>query len=229
MDWERKLHNLLHPLRGEVWMLHRVVERRSDDEARRRLEVTPQWLEAQVKATLDAGWRFVDIAHAGQARRTVCLTFDDGYADTFTCALPVLKRLGVPFAVYVTTGFVDNALPMWWYGGEPLGLESSQLLQLAAEPLCTIGAHTLSHPRLATLPEAEQRHEVGESKRRLEALLKRPVEHFSYPHGSFSDATVRICRELGFRTAVTTSGRPLRTGADPLRLDRINCAQPLDA
>jgi len=50
------------------------------------------------------------------ARRFAVVTFDDGYRDTVTRALPVLERHGVPFTVYVPTGAITRELPSWWLG-----------------------------------------------------------------------------------------------------------------
>lgn len=86
-------------------------------------------------------------------------------------------------------------------------MDAAELLELAADPLCTIGAHTMTHPRLATLPEPQARAEMADSRTTLEALLGRGVRHFAYPVGDPTSAGARefaLARELGFVTAVTT-------------------------
>lgn len=235
MGIERKLHNLFHPRLGEVWMLHRVVEYRSDKPEQRALEVTPDFLEQTILDYRQKGYTFISIDELPifnsqfsffNSARFVCLTFDDGYRDNYDIAYPLLKSLGVPFTVYVTTGFIDNRLRMWWYPSEQLGITTDELKVLAADPLCTIGAHTVSHPRLDTLTTDAQRLEITTSRQRLEELLQKPVRHFSYPHGAYNSHTVDICREAGFLTAVTTNGRPVRSDCTPLQLDRINIVQP---
>ena len=222
----RRLNNLLHPKLGEVWMLHRVVEQRSADPGQRVLEVTPDWLEQRILDYREQGYRFVGIDNLPAKPKWVCVTLDDGYRDNLTVALPLFRRLQVPFCVYVTTGFLDNKMEMWWYPSQQLALGTDELLVLAADPLCTIGAHTVSHPHLDTLPADAQRLEIETSRRHLEVLLGSPVRHFSYPHGAYNSHTVELCRELGFQTAVTTNGRTVRTRYAPLQLDRLNIVQP---
>lgn len=239
----RRLNNLLHPKLGEVWMMHRVVEHRSDTPEQRMLEVTPNFLEQKILEHQRKGYCFLSIDDFLQReggmekdsyppilrrrkQKWICLTFDDGYRDNYTLAYPLLKRLGVPFTVYVTTGFIDNQMSMWWYPGERLGISTDELKALAADPLCTIGAHTVSHPHLDTLPPDAQRLEITTSKQQLEALLQGPVCHFSYPHGAYNSHTVDICSEMGIHTAVTTNGRTVRNNYNPLQLDRINIVQP---
>lgn len=88
-----------------------------------------------------------------------------------------------------------------------LCLNWEELARLSANPLVTIGAHTMSHPALSSLPETEMVAEMELSRRELEAKLNRKVEHFAYPFGEKGQAGQRefeAARTLGFKTAVTT-------------------------
>ncbi len=78
---------------------------------------------------------------------------------------------------------------------------------VARHPLCTIGVHTLTHPMLAKHDEAFVRHELAESRRRIEARIGRPARHLAYPVGDMTSAGPResaIAAALGFASAVTT-------------------------
>lgn len=82
-----------------------------------------------------------------------------------------------------------------------------EIAALAADPLCTIGAHTLTHPMLAKHPRETALRELAESKAILEARLGRKTPHLAYPVGDPTSAGVRefeLAREAGFETAVTT-------------------------
>lgn len=82
-----------------------------------------------------------------------------------------------------------------------------ELKALAADPLVTIGAHTVSHMALAKLPAAKARAEIAGSIERIATELGKPCRHFSYPYGceeSAGDREFAIARELGVATAVTT-------------------------
>ena len=233
----RRIHNLFHPKRGEIWMLHRVVEQRSQEASQRQLEVTLAFLEERIKAARAAGYRFVSLDEVvasivspscgrdKAAARRIVLTFDDGYRDNLRLALPLLERMGVPFVVYATAGFIDNRLPMWWYPNQQLALTADELRQLDAHPLCTIGAHTVSHPRLSELPLDAQRLEIEEGKRQIEDLVGHEVRHFSYPHGDYAPSTPMLCQSAGFLSAVSVTGCPLRTDSHPFRLDRLSLQQ----
>ena len=82
-----------------------------------------------------------------------------------------------------------------------------EIAQLAADPLVTIGAHTVNHPMLAKLPKETARSEMDLSRSVIEAALAVRPQHLSYPIGDRSSAGARefeIAKELGFKTAVTT-------------------------
>ena len=218
----RKIYKLFHPVIGEIWMLHRVVEQRSENPEQRELEVTPEWLENKIRDYQNRGFSFVSIGQLPCKGRWVCITFDDGYRDNYTVVYPLLKELGVPFTIYVTTGIIDDRQEMWWYPGERLGIKTEELQQLVKDPLCTIGAHTVSHPKLDELTYEEQYREIAQSKQELESLLGKEIRHFSFPHGAHNDDTLRICNQLGFATTVQSWGGPVRKGEKPNPLPRIN-------
>jgi peptidoglycan/xylan/chitin deacetylase (PgdA/CDA1 family) len=88
-----------------------------------------------------------------------------------------------------------------------LCMDWEELATLAADPLVTIGAHTVNHYMLAKLPAQNVRTEMDISRSVIEAGLAVRPRHFSYPFGNPDAAGARefqIAGELGFKTAVTT-------------------------
>jgi len=84
-----------------------------------------------------------------------------------------------------------------------------ELTAFAADPLVTVGAHTITHCNLAKQTEQTASYELAESRARLEAALQRPVLHLAYPYGDRDAASARefaLARTAGYKTAVT--GRP---------------------
>lgn len=82
-----------------------------------------------------------------------------------------------------------------------------EIRKLAADPLVTIGAHTVGHQALARLSRNRARDEMKLGADRIKKELGSWPEHFSYPYGDASSAGPRefeIAKELGFKTAVTT-------------------------
>lgn len=234
LNWiNKKTHNLTHPVLGRILMLHRVVEQRNEGE-NRELEITPEFLKQTIESYRQQGHRFVsideacDIINRGRTNLPfVCLTFDDGYQDNYDIAYPILKQKEVPFAIYVTTGFIDNRLPMWWYSNEKLGISTESLKILDSDPLCTIGAHTVSHPKLDTLSPEEQTKEIVQSRQELETLLGHPIRHFSYPHGAYNADTLKIVNNSHFVSALRAWGGTIRKGdASLMELPRLELKEP---
>jgi peptidoglycan/xylan/chitin deacetylase (PgdA/CDA1 family) len=86
-------------------------------------------------------------------------------------------------------------------------LNWDELRTIAADPLITIGAHTVSHPVLSNLSEDEAFSEIVRGRERLQAELGRPIHHFAYPYGSAAECGERefaLAARAGFETAVTT-------------------------
>ena len=123
----RKISNLFHPKVGEIWCLHRVCPKRSAYKSNRELEVTPDFLEQLITERRNQGFRFVDmdtmVAVANgkrRGRKLIHISFDDGFADVFANAYPILKQYQVPFTLYVTTDMPDGKADLWWLQLEQL-------------------------------------------------------------------------------------------------------------
>ena len=116
-------------------------------------------------------------------------------------ALPEEKLLAIVGGLALRAGLdsaaVTTGLCMNW----------DEIAAFAAEPLCTLGAHTMTHPRLATLPLEAARGEIEASRREIEERTGKPVRHFAYPVGDPASAGLRefgLAREAGFASGVTT-------------------------
>ncbi|MBR3698941.1 MAG: polysaccharide deacetylase family protein [Bacteroidales bacterium] len=89
-------------------------------------------------------------------------------------------------------------------------LSWQQLAELASDSLCTIGSHGVSHKVMTLIPENRVRHELVESKRRLENKLNVRVSHFSYPYSCYSQAVNELVWEAGYSSAVIGYGDTTR-------------------
>lgn len=102
-----------------------------------------------------------------------------------------------------------------------------ELRQLAAEPLATIGGHTVNHPALGRLSDQRAREEVVRGADRLQQELGRRPTHFAYPHGypgKVGERDYRLLADLGFASAVRTAPGTLTaaSAAEPTALQRIS-------
>jgi len=151
------------------------------------------------------------------SKKSVCLTFDDGYRDNLTEALPILEQFQAPAIIYVATNYALK-------GESPKHLpvcSPQEIRELAAHPLITVGAHTHTHPKLSKLPKDAARQDILQGLRMLEEWIQQPIHHFAYPHGSFSVETIELVKEIGFQTAVTTRPEYIGYHQDEFRIGRI--------
>ncbi len=165
------------------------------------LSTPPAAFASQMRYLADHGFHVISLHqavvaiqhHTGLPPRPVVLTFDDGYADFFSTAVPILQVHGFTATSFVITG------RMGWGGY----MTPSQVV--AADGMgFTIGAHTVDHVALAAQLPARATWEMSQSKQTLEALLGHPVLDFAYPYGSFNFYDMAQAKRLGFETAVST-------------------------
>ncbi len=119
-----RLHKPLAPWtrgQGAILMLHQVRPWEPTGFAPNRLlEVEPAFLDAALTRIKALGYDLVSMDEAlarvgaDTAKPFVALTFDDGYLDTATHALPILEKHGAPFTLYVTSGFAERTARLWW-------------------------------------------------------------------------------------------------------------------
>jgi peptidoglycan/xylan/chitin deacetylase (PgdA/CDA1 family) len=185
----------------------------ADCELRRdlsRLQTAPAQFLKQIELLLQAGFRFTTMTEAaddlaGDRPRPglAVITFDDGLRNNRSTALPILQRLGVPASVYVACDFIDGVSP--WLAPESGGdmLDEDEIRSLARAGW-EIGAHTLSHPDMASLSYDACRAEIDGSRARLETIIGAPVDTFAYPFGRYGPAALAAVRDSGMRAALTT-------------------------
>ncbi len=99
-------------------------------------------------------------------------------------------------------------------------MTEGELGELTAGGLMGIGAHTMTHPSLPSLPEADQREEIAGSKQRLETIIGQPVRRLAYPFGDYDERSIAIAQDLEFEYAVSVEAGPVRDPAARFRLPR---------
>lgn len=278
-------HRLLAPVTeglGLIYMLHQVSP--APDAAfapNGILRVDPDFLDAVIAQVRSAGLDIVTLDEArarilagGSEKRFVCFTLDDGYRDNLEYALPVFRKHGAPFTIYIPSDYPSGEGELWWLALEDViagrdavtvdlgrGEETfdtgetgdkqaayhriywhmralpqeaqrvfirglcdryavdmaatchdlimswDEVRALAAEPLATIGAHTVGHYAVAKLGDERAYDEMKQGADRLAKQLGAWPRHFSFPYGDEGSAGPRdfkLASQIGFETAVTT-------------------------
>jgi peptidoglycan/xylan/chitin deacetylase (PgdA/CDA1 family) len=190
------------------------------------LAVAPARFAAQMAQLQRCGLRALDVeaavARAGHGGADVVgLSFDDGYADVAGTALAVLERLGFRATVFLPTGVIDGDAVLSWYARQPPMLTWDQVRELDRAGTLRFGAHTVTHPILATLGDGAARREVAGCKAALEARLGHPAPAFCYPAGLFGARERALVAQAGFRLATSCEPGVNTVTTDPLALRRI--------
>lgn len=198
--------------------------------------VAPAEFEAQLDL-LSARRRIVPLAEAVAALGSpaaaglASLTFDDGYRDFASEAVPRLRARGLHATLFVPSGFIGghNA---WDEGRAPRRpiLDAAGLRDLDPR-VAEIGAHGASHVRMRGLDAAALRQETREARRALEAASEREIRFFAYPYGQLDDfdaAAEAAVASAGFLAACSTHfGRSSRP-SERFRLRRVG-VEPHDS
>jgi peptidoglycan/xylan/chitin deacetylase (PgdA/CDA1 family) len=175
-----------------------------------RFAVTPESFEAHVRCILDRGFQALtvsDLIEVASGRRgaplkPVLLTFDDGFADFYESALPILLKYRLAATLYVVSGEIGRA-SSWLFGvgeGARRMLNWSELREIQRNGI-EIGAHTVTHPALDLLPLSLAKQEIEKSKRDIEDGLGARVETFAYPYGYLSPAVRDMVQGAGYLSA----------------------------
>ncbi len=159
---------------------------------------------------------------AALPEQPVVLTFDDGFADFYTEALPVLKQYGFVATLYVATAFINGTSRWLKREGEatrPM-LTWDQLIEISTYGI-ECGAHSHSHPQLDILSRSAAQDEIVRSKSILEHQLGQEISSFAYPYGYYASTVRQQVREAGYTSACAVKHKMSSETSDPFALARL--------
>ena len=180
-----------------------------------RLRVTPKAFEKQLHWLHHHHWNTMSMAELAECQhipsKTVVLTFDDGYADNYIYAFPLLKRYNMKATIYIVTERFNQD----WATDKDTKLSSNELNnetmlthemvnEMVASGLIDIGSHTIHHANLPTLSNEQQEEEIAHSKTIIEQIYGITCKSFAYPFGFYNEASMALVQKHGYSSAVTT-------------------------
>lgn len=182
----------------------------------------PQDFAQQMSHLSDKGFRGMSLQeavtyreeHASWPRKSVVLTFDDGFANFYDQALPVLMKHSFTATVFVISGHMGG-LNNWSKPPAELGMQKMlswrQASELAGAGI-EIGSHTRTHPDLRLCSLEKARQEMTESRKEIEDHLGQTVKSFAYPYGG-TNRTLCALAANEFGAACTTELRRANSDA----------------
>lgn len=163
-----------------------------------------------VTLTLNEAYDFF-IDNKPVPKKSIVLTFDDGYLDNYVEALPILKEFKFKATIFVITSLVDKV---------PDYMNSSQLKEMQDNGI-DIESHTENHEHLKELSYEKQVVTLQGSKDFLEKTLNKKIQYLAYPFGEYSKETLKAVSQVGYKMAITTDGRWSDKSDGILTLDRV--------
>jgi len=178
-----------------------------------QINTSPKVFARQMRWLRHNGYRTMDLTEmlaameAGQdLSKAVVITFDDGYQDFYTDALPVMKQCGFMATIFLATDRIQNT-SVRVEGADYLTWR--EVRELHAEGI-RFGSRTVTHPDLRSLGPEQIDYELGYSKEMIEQKLGVPVQSFSYPFAfpeedrAFTRFLVDALENHGFENGVST-------------------------
>ena len=154
--------------------------------------------------------------------RVVGISFDDGYLNNLSHALPVLQRHGFSSTCYAVSRLLGQT-NQWdrEVGIAPALLMDAAQLRQWVDGGQEVGAHTRHHVHLPLLDPAAAGAEIGLCRSELEAACGAAVTQFCYPYGEFEAQHIAIARAAGYLSASTTRRGRCHAGTDLMQLPRV--------
>lgn len=154
-------------------------------------------------------------------KKPIILTFDDGYENNLTLALPLLKKYNFKSVIYLlanphTTNYWDKNS-----GAPSLPLMSREQRQMISE-FMEVGSHGFDHKKLSEMTDKEAYHEICDSKIQLEKEFKKTIYSYAYTYGVRHPMASEFCKKAGYEYAVNTTTGGFHHEEDPYSLFRVS-------
>lgn len=200
--WDLIAH--LGSVHGLVLMYHYITEQKVNTLP--SCQHTPAVFEATLRRLKVEGYEFVsvkqmlEIIRNKEDRKFAVVTFDDIMDNVYENAYPILRKMQIPFTLFVASGLIDKKDYV----------TSAHLKEMDVDDLCTVGAHTVNHVSLRKSNNSQE--ELKDSKKQLEALLGHEIEYIAYPYGWHCDVSrevIKQTQEVGYKCAFGTIQSPI--------------------
>ncbi len=196
----------------------------------RGLTISPEIFEDHLRILDKKGWKtlsgeeFLFFLQCDKIpKKCVLISFDDGFADNYFYAYPILKKYNMKALLFVATSFIEeidreryNFIPLPHKEAWPLAFTErrsevmctwDKLKEMETSRVFDIQSHGHTH-RISQYIKEDKYQEIREdliiSKKILEEKLSKVVSHLAWPKGSYNQRGIIIATEVGFKALYTT-------------------------
>ncbi|SDO78755.1 polysaccharide deacetylase family protein [Selenomonas ruminantium] len=208
---------LLHSADQSVPVLnyHQINDR--DENA---LTVHTDQFEAQMKYLAEEGYHVItpeEMINAWEnneklPEKPVIITFDDGYADNYRNAFPILQKYNLKATIFLISDYVSTY---------PNYLTWTQISEMQDSGLIDFESHTLSHEQLDSTSPEDTWNQLDGSKKALEWHLQKEINFLAYPCGSYDEELQQLVKKAGYKGAFTVNYGLADKGENHYILDRV--------
>jgi peptidoglycan/xylan/chitin deacetylase (PgdA/CDA1 family) len=200
-----------------------ILTYHSVDDSGSALSISPAAFRRHLEILSAGNFQVLPLSRLPGVPGSVALTFDDGYRNFLSSALPLLQEFRMPATVFVVSGRCGgyNDWPSLSTIQPRLKLMDWTEIQEISQAGVAIGAHTVTHANLTALPERQAVQEIRDSRSAIEDRIGLPVDTFAYPYGATSAAVRGIASQV-FRLACGVGPRFVSPVPDPMDLPRID-------
>lgn len=174
------------------------------------------WIKSAGYETLTMD-EFIDIVQSGKEfpKKSILITFDDGYADAYAYAVPELKKRNMKATFFISSWYLGKITKGYPY------MKESEVKTLADDPLFSIGSHTVKHVHLDKTETEYQIKELNKSKEDLEKLTGKAIRALSYPFGDYNAEVIANTKAAGYEIAFAVNDRGLFKESARFSIPRI--------
>ena len=196
-----------------------------DENAENEVTITPKMLEKQLDYIKDNNYITITMSELYDylvnkqpiPKKSILITFDDGYMNNYTEAFPLLKERNMKATIFCVGNSLDGSYYL-----------SKDAIKEMSDYGIDIESHTVNHLHLNTLSYDEQLAEMKASKNILESITGKDVLSIAYPFGDFNDDSIKAAKEAGYKLAFTTHLGLSDRDDDIYTLDRIYISSNYD-
>jgi len=205
-----------------VYMYHSVGNNRI------YFNVEPKSFARQMKYLKDNNYQVISLAKLVELmksdkplpKKTVVLTFDDGYHDNYVNAWPILKKYNFPATIFLATGFIGREIK----SSEGISLKIldwPEIKKMHQSELIDFEPHTHNHIKLDRIDLNKAELEIIKSKKIIEEELNKKCCFFAYPKGRYNNRIIEILKNNNFKAARTVENGYTYKKDDLFRLKKI--------
>lgn len=196
-----------------------------DENAENEVTITPEMLEKQLDYINDNDYITITMSELYDylinnqpiPKKSIVITFDDGYMNNYTEAFPLLKERNMKATIFCVGNSLDGSYYL-----------SKDAIKEMSDYGIDIESHTVNHVHLDTLNYDEQLSEIKNSKEILENITGKDVTAIAYPFGDYNDDSIKAAKEAGYKLAFTTHLGLSDRNDDIYKLDRIYISSNYD-